>query len=563
MPYVIERMSEADVADVVAVDRRCFNTPWPASAYRREVAHPEKNLYVVMRRVGEGPLEGSQPQPKVGILTHILPFRRDGGERNDAPIVGYAGLRIVGDEAHITTIGVLPELRGKYLGEKLLVVLIEHAREQGALWMTLEARVSNQVAQALYAKYTFKEAGRRKRYYSDDGEDAVVMWSDRINTSQFEERLAELTTIYSAASTAFSSRFSFDRRDDTRYRDELRRDRRRRNRRWVAGASSVVASQIEIHSRFGGVVPETASRRHILAIVPVIEAALTEAGVGWGDLDVVAATRGPGLAGSLLVGVNAAKAISWARGLPLVGVNHIEGHIYAAWLASPEDDGERSRPPRFPLLCLVVSGGHTELVLMRDHGVYARVGRTLDDAAGEAFDKAARMLGLPYPGGPAIERAAKAGDGGATLPRAELPGTFNFSFSGLKSALLRATRESDAATTPRWPTPSRNPSRTYLRAKPPPPPKRPAAADVAVVGGVAANAGCASGCTSCSTKRPLPEAGVLHRQRCDDRACAYHVLQRRGPDALDLDVDPNLEPATEPWEVDVSTSDATIRSVGR
>ncbi|MDQ3856437.1 MAG: tRNA (adenosine(37)-N6)-threonylcarbamoyltransferase complex transferase subunit TsaD, partial [Chloroflexota bacterium] len=188
--------------------------------------------------------------------------------------------------------------------------------------------------------------------------------------------------------------------------------------------SNAVASQIDIHRRFGGVVPEVASRQHVLAVSAVVRDALERAGVDWKDLDAVAATRGPGLVGALLVGVNVAKGIAWSRGLPLVGVNHIEAHIYAHWLL----DERGLPPPRFPLLCLVVSGGHTELVLMHDHRNYERLGRTLDDAAGEAFDKAARILGLLYPGGPAIQAAAAtASDSQLVLPRAELRSTYDFS----------------------------------------------------------------------------------------------------------------------------------------
>ncbi len=191
MPYKIERMRLEDVAEVAAVDRRCFSNPWPASAYRREVAHPDKNLYVVLRRVDEGPL--TMPDHKgSGFLTNILPFLKEDSESRDDPLVGYAGLWIIGDEAHVTTIGVIPELRRQGLGELLLVTLIEHARVKGAAWMTLEARVSNTGAQSLYRKYTFKDAGYRRRYYSDDGEDALVMWSDRIDTPEFAAKFQEL-----------------------------------------------------------------------------------------------------------------------------------------------------------------------------------------------------------------------------------------------------------------------------------------------------------------------------------------------------------------------------------
>ncbi len=198
----------------------------------------------------------------------------------------------------------------------------------------------------------------------------------------------------------------------------------------VSILSNRIASQVEIHARYGGVVPEVASRQHILAIIPIVRQAMADAGVGWSDLDGIAVTHGPGLAGSLLVGVNVAKSIAFARKLPITGVNHLEGHIYANWLGGS--------CPEFPLVCLIVSGGHSDLVLMRGHGDYVVLGRTRDDAAGEAFDKAARILGLGYPGGPAIDRAARNGNAAlVTLPRSWLKGSHDFSFSGIKTALLR------------------------------------------------------------------------------------------------------------------------------
>ncbi|HEU5431690.1 MAG TPA: tRNA (adenosine(37)-N6)-threonylcarbamoyltransferase complex transferase subunit TsaD [Thermomicrobiales bacterium] len=200
--------------------------------------------------------------------------------------------------------------------------------------------------------------------------------------------------------------------------------------------SNVVASQTELHRAHGGVVPELAARQHIRAIVPVVETALIDASVDRAAIDAVAMTAGPGLAGSLLVGVNVAKTMAWALDRPLIAVNHLEGHIYANWLGLPSE--APPPPPRFPLVCLLVSGGHTELIAMRGHGQYEHLGRTLDDAAGEAFDKGARLLGLGYPGGPAIQRAAAGGDSARfALPRAWLGDSFDFSFSGLKTALLR------------------------------------------------------------------------------------------------------------------------------
>ncbi len=204
--------------------------------------------------------------------------------------------------------------------------------------------------------------------------------------------------------------------------------------------SNIVASQIEIHRRYGGVFPEVASRQHILAINTVIEDALKQAQDSWAEIDAIAVTRGPGLVGSLLVGVNAAKGLALSLGLPLVGVNHLEGHIYSNWL----DHERRGKAPRikFPSLALIVSGGHTELVLIRGHGQYEILGRTIDDAAGEAFDKVARILGVGFPGGPAIQKAAEAGNPAAfDFPRARLGDSFNFSFSGLKTAVLRVVQK--------------------------------------------------------------------------------------------------------------------------
>jgi N6-L-threonylcarbamoyladenine synthase len=194
--------------------------------------------------------------------------------------------------------------------------------------------------------------------------------------------------------------------------------------------SQVISSQTEAHAVFGGVVPEIASREHCLRLGPAVQTALAEAGVGFADLSAVAVTYGPGLVGSLLVGVAGAKAMAFAAGKPLIAVNHLEAHVYANFLEQPDLE--------FPLLALLVSGGHTHLLLLRRHLEYLVLGRTRDDAAGEAFDKVARALGLGYPGGPLLERAARDGDGAAfAFPRAALEnGSLDFSFSGLKSAVL-------------------------------------------------------------------------------------------------------------------------------
>jgi N6-L-threonylcarbamoyladenine synthase len=325
--------------------------------------------------------------------------------------------------------------------------------------------------------------------------------------------------------------------------------------------ANVVASQIEIHRTYGGVYPEIASRQHILDIVPVIGHALEDAGTSWPDLSAIAVTRGPGLAGSLLVGVNVAKAIAWARGLPIVGVNHLEGHLYSNWL----DQGRRIEPAdiiqpnlydldasgqAFPLLVLIVSGGHTELILMERHRTYRRLGATLDDAAGEAFDKVARLLGLSYPGGPAIQRAAEAGDPAAfefpralTNPAAQAGHRFDFSFSGLKTAVLRQVRELGDT-----PLPVADLAASFqqavvdvLLAK-----TRDAALAygvdrVCVCGGVAAN----RALRAALAERMPAAVSVPPFFLCTDNAAmmgaaAHYQLQAEGPTPLEFDVEPDL-----------------------
>jgi N6-L-threonylcarbamoyladenine synthase len=199
--------------------------------------------------------------------------------------------------------------------------------------------------------------------------------------------------------------------------------------------SNVVASQIESHKRFGGVVPEIASRHHVEQVTLVLEEALQQAGISMKEIDTIAVTEGPGLVGALLIGVNAAKALAFAHNKPLIGVHHIAGHIYANRLITEM---------KFPLLSLVVSGGHTELVYMKEHGHFEVIGETRDDAAGEAYDKVARILGMPYPGGPHIDRLAHEGSPTIKLPRAWLEeGSYDFSFSGLKSAVINTVHNAD------------------------------------------------------------------------------------------------------------------------
>lgn len=306
--------------------------------------------------------------------------------------------------------------------------------------------------------------------------------------------------------------------------------------------SNVTSTQEAIHRRYGGIVPEVASREHLLTIVPVVEEAVEQA-KGWGEIDAIATVHGPGLAGSLLVGVNVCKGLSLARSLPLLAINHLEGHVYANWVY---DEGNPGEPPEFPLLALIVSGGHSELVLMRGHGDYELIGQTRDDAAGEAFDKTARLLGLGYPGGPAIQKAAEtAGSGnGVSLPRAWLPGTHDFSFSGLKTAVLRlvnADHPDDEAWTAAVAAEFQRSIVDVLVGKTVEAADQLGVRSVALAGGVAAN-------------KPLREAlqGALqlpfHCPRlwlCTDNAAmsaaaGYFHLQRGDLATLDLDVAPGL-----------------------
>jgi N6-L-threonylcarbamoyladenine synthase len=310
--------------------------------------------------------------------------------------------------------------------------------------------------------------------------------------------------------------------------------------------SNQVASQLEIHARYGGIVPEVASRQHILSIIPIIKQAMTEAKVSWGEIDGIAVTNGPGLAGSLLVGLNAAKAISLARVIPLTGVNHLEGHIYANWLALSGAEGLVDNgvmpPVSFPLVCLIVSGGHSDLVLMKGHGDYILLGRTRDDAAGEAFDKAARILELGYPGGPVIQRAAESGIPSLPLPHAWLKGTNDFSFSGIKTALLRLaeagkiTSQADAAASFQEAVVEVLVTKTIATAR------EYGVKQIVVAGGVAANGRLRQRLLADS---PLPVL-IPPLKLCTDNAamiasCGYFRFRAGKIDGLDLDAVPGLK----------------------
>lgn len=304
--------------------------------------------------------------------------------------------------------------------------------------------------------------------------------------------------------------------------------------------ANLVASQLPAHRPFGGVVPELAARMHLEALRPLLEAAMAEAGVGLAEIDLVCATRGPGLIGALLVGFSAAKAIAWALGKPFVGINHVVAHIYANFLQEP--------PPEPPSICLTVSGGHTDLFHLDEGGRLAPLGATRDDAAGECLDKAARLLGLGYPGGPAIEEAARRGSPRFALPRPVIEGGLDFSFSGLKTALAnlvrRLAREGGELPLPDLAASLERAVVEGLLAK------LRAAAElhrprtILLAGGVAAN-----GLLRAEAARLADELGVDFRvpppALCTDNAamvaCAgLFRYGTHGADPLDLDVDPDL-----------------------
>ncbi len=307
--------------------------------------------------------------------------------------------------------------------------------------------------------------------------------------------------------------------------------------------SNVVASQIDLHAQFGGVFPEVASRQHIKTIYPVIDQALHQAHLTLNELDAIAVTRGPGLPGSLVVGLNAAKGLALGSGLPIIGVSHLEGHLYSAWLYQP--DTAPPAEPTFPLVALIVSGGHSELVLMKDHLRYEHLGATLDDAAGEAFDKVARLLGLDYPGGPSIQKASADGNPLAfTFPRAWLEDSWDFSFSGLKTAVMREVRQMEAI---RKTLPVADMAASFqaavvdvLASKTIKAARQFSASDLLVAGGVSAN-------RELRNSMQLRATVPLHIPPiwlCTDNAAmiagaGYHRFIRGQRDALNMDVLPN------------------------
>ena len=376
-------MRRRHLRSVLRIEAQVYPRPWSLGLFMSELALRNSRVYYVAR------IEGV--------------------------VVGYGGLMVSGDDGHITTLAVDPAWHRRKLASRVLLALVREGVARGVSSLTLEVRVGNVGAQELYRQFGFAPAGIRKNYYVETNEDALVMWVAR-------RRRGRLSPAAGGDRGRDPGAHPAPRRPVARRRP-ARRSGGRAAMTTGAGAepvstgqfrilgietscdetaaaivvngtdvvSSVVSSQVDLHARFGGVVPEIASRAHVELLTPVVARVLVESGLDGAQLDAVAATVGPGLAGALLVGVSTAKALALVWGVPFVGVNHMEAHLYACFLEDPTLEP--------PLLVLLVSGGHTMLVSMEDHGRYRLVGTTLDDAVGEAFDKVARFLGPRLPGG--------------------------------------------------------------------------------------------------------------------------------------------------------------------
>ena len=374
----LRQASVDDLAAIMQIERECFvRDAWSSESMRDEL-----------------------------LAAHTYYLVAEQGER----ILGYAGLsNLAGsNQADIQTIAVSPDARGLGIGRKIMFALTAEAKARGAREIFLEVRADNTVAQKLYRVFGFKQIGVRKKYYQPDGVDAFVM------KTELPKKQPIVLGIESSC-------------DETGIGIV----------RGTELLANVISSSMDEHARFGGVVPEIAARAHLEALRPTLDKALAEAGITLGDIDAVAVTNGPGLAGALMVGIGAAKALAVALDKPIYAVNHLVGHVGVDLL-------ERGMIET-PTIALLVSGGHTSLLLVNDLlDDVNLLGETIDDAAGEAFDKVARVLGLPYPGGPQIDKAAATGDPkairfprGLSLPKDMAEHRYDFSFSGLKTAVAR------------------------------------------------------------------------------------------------------------------------------
>lgn len=381
MAAVIREATVQDLDAIMLIEQECFiNDAWSKEMMRDELKAPH-TFYIV------------------AVLDDV--------------VVGYGGLsKLTGsDQADIQTIATSPNKRGLGIGKQLMFALTAQANSLGAKEIFLEVRADNSVAQKLYKVFGFRQIGVRKKYYQPDDVDAFVMKTESLVPPKTEPVVLGVETSCDETGIGIV-----------------------RGNKLLA---NVISSSMEQHAIFGGVVPEVAARAHLEALTPVLDEALDKAGITLDDIDAIAVTNGPGLAGALMVGVGAAKALAVATGLPIYAVNHLVGHVGADIL----DQGKIE----LPTIALLVSGGHTSLLLVRDLlDDVVLLGETIDDAAGEAFDKVARVLGLSYPGGPEIDRVAKDGNPqairfprGLTLPKDMTEHRYDFSFSGLKTAVAR------------------------------------------------------------------------------------------------------------------------------
>jgi N6-L-threonylcarbamoyladenine synthase len=381
MAIEIQKATLLDLPEIMKLELASFaNDAWPEESFRSELAATHTYYIIALE---------------------------------DNSVVGYAGLsKLPGsDQADIQTIAVREDKRGLGIGRMLMDTLTAQAVELDAKQIFLEVRADNSVAQKLYKLFGFKQIGTRKKYYQPDGVDAFIMKTDLKSKVNKEPVVLGIETSCDETGVGIV--------------------------RGNTLLANIISSSMDKHAIFGGVVPEIAARAHLEALTPVLDEALEKANLTLDDIDAIAVTNGPGLAGALMVGVGAAKALSVATGKPIYAVNHLVGHVGADIL----DRGELHTPT----IALLVSGGHTSLLLVRDLlNDVELLGETIDDAAGEAFDKVARVLGLSYPGGPEIDRVAKEGNPqairfprGLTLPKDMEKHRYDFSFSGLKTAVAR------------------------------------------------------------------------------------------------------------------------------
>lgn len=396
--FLIRPATEDDLEAVLHIEHASFGgTAWPREMMAVELApNPSRNYFVATQQ---------------------------------GAVVGYAGIGVIdGQEADIMTIAVSDSVRGQGLGRRLMNRIMDVAAKRRATQMFLEVRADNPVAQALYLSMGFEQIDLRKNYYQPEGIDAVIMRAD------LSERAASLASHAVLEPIVLGIESSCDETGVGIVRG-------------TTLLANAVSSSMEAHARFGGVVPEVAARAHLEAIKPTLDQALKTAHLSINEIDAIAVTNGPGLAGALMVGVGAAKALAVATGKPIYAVNHLVGHVGVDVLERGE--------VQTPTIALLVSGGHTSLLLVRDLlDDVELLGETIDDAAGEAFDKVARLLGLGYPGGPVIDAAAAEGNAsairfprGLTLPKDMDKHRYDFSFSGLKTAVARWVESAEATGT--------------------------------------------------------------------------------------------------------------------